>query len=78
MTSPDSASRLTHSELSSTREMADDCRATSRNLRLERAARAAVSPPPSLHFDDYPREVAKRDIRVSEAAARLAEALYRP
>ena len=76
MTSSDSASRLTHSDLTSTREMADDCRATTRNLRLERAVRAAVSAPPSLHFEDYPREVTKRDIRVSEAAARLAEALY--
>lgn len=76
MTFPDSASRLTHAELASTSEMADDCRATTRNLRLERAARAAVSPAPSIRFEDYPREVTKRDIRVSEAAARLAEALY--
>ena len=76
MTSSDSASRLSHSELTSTHEMAADCRATSRNLRLERAARAAVSAPPSIRFEDYPREVAKRDIRVREAAARLAEALY--
>ncbi len=56
--------------------MADDCRATSRHLRLERAALAAVSAPPSLRYEDYPREVAKRDIRISEAAARLSEALY--
>jgi hypothetical protein len=76
MTSTDGASRLTHTELASTAEMADDCRATSRNLRLERAARAAVEAPPSIRYEDYPAEVAKRDIRVSEAAARLAEALY--
>ena len=76
MTSTDRASRLTHAELASTAEMADDCRATSRNLRLERAARAAVGAPPSIRYEDYPAEVAKRDIRVSEAAARLAEALY--
>ncbi|WP_457206221.1 hypothetical protein [Nocardioides sp. P5_C9_2] len=76
MTSPESAARLTHADLASTSDMADDCRATRRNLRLERAARAAVSAPPSLRYEDYPREVAKRDIRVSEATARLAEALY--
>ena len=54
--------------------MAADCRAASRNLglqsRLERAARAAVAPAPSLRFDDYPAEVGKREIRVSDAAAR--------
>jgi hypothetical protein len=76
MTSPDSAARLTHTELATTSEMAVDCRATSRNLRLERAARAAVAAPPSIRFEDYPRDVAKRDIAVSAAAARLAEALY--
>ena len=76
MTPSDSTSRLTHAELGSTREMAEDCRATTRHLRLERAVRAAGSPAPSIRFEDYPREVAKRDIRVSEAAARLAEALY--
>lgn len=76
MTPSDSASRLTHAELASTSEMAHDCRATSRNLRLERAVRAAVSAPPSIRYEDYPRDVAKRDIRVSEAAARLGEALY--
>ena len=46
------------------------------NLRLERAARAAVRPAPSLAYDDFPREVRKRDIRVSDAAARLAGALH--
>ena len=46
------------------------------NLKLERAARAAVRPAPSLAYDDFPREVRKRDIRVSDAAARLAGALH--
>lgn len=56
--------------------MRADCLATGRNLRLERAAEKAVAPAPSLRFEDYPREVRKREIRVSEAAARLARALY--
>ena len=33
-------------------------------------------PAPSIHFEDFPREVPKRDIRVSDAAARLANALH--
>ena len=31
---------------------------------------------PSLEYDDFPREVPKRDIAVGEAAARLANALH--
>ena len=69
-------SHLTHDELSGTEEMSHDCREVSVNLRLERAVRAAVSVPPSIHFDDYPAEVGKREIRVSDAAARLADALH--
>jgi hypothetical protein len=30
---------------------------------------------PSIRFEDYPREVRKRDITISEAARRLADAL---
>src|SRR5687768_1907203 len=67
-------------ELGTPAEMAADGRETSRNLglqsRLERAARAAVAPAPSLDFDDYPAEVGKREIRVSDAAARIANALH--
>ena len=68
---------LTHDELGTPAEMAADGRAASRNLRLERAARAAVSAPPSLRFEDYPSEVGKREIKVSDAAARIANALHR-
>ena len=32
--------------------------------------------PPSLEYDDFPREVAKREIAVDEAAARIANALH--
>jgi hypothetical protein len=70
------ASHLVHDELSPAPEMAADCRAAGANLRLERAARAAVSTPPSIHFDDYRNDVPKREIRVSEAAARIANALH--
>jgi hypothetical protein len=59
--------------------MTADCRAVGENLRLpplERAADRALTQPPSLHYRDFPREVGKREIRVSEAAARLAAALH--
>ena len=56
--------------------MAADCRAIGANLRLERALRAAVKAPPSIHFEDYPSDVPKREITVSEAAARIANALH--
>lgn len=53
-----------------------DCLATGRNLRLERIAEKVVAPAPSIRYEDFPREVTKRDIAVSDAAARLARALY--
>ena len=56
--------------------MSADCRATGRNLRLRKAAAAAVRPAPSLYFDEYLCEVGKRDIRISDAATRLANALH--
>ncbi|MDP3966832.1 MAG: hypothetical protein Q8Q02_01020 [Nocardioides sp.] len=79
MSSHPSSSRLSHTELASPHEMYGDCEAVGTNLhlpRLERAARAAVEPAPSLHFEDFPREIHKRDIAVSDAAARLANALH--
>jgi hypothetical protein len=76
--------RLPYDEASTTPEMSADCRAVEAALTLprrltpaERAARAAVRPAPSIRFEDYPREVAKPTITVSEAAARLAAAYDR-
>ena len=51
-----------------------DARAT--RDRLEGVARAAARPAPSLTYDDFPREVPKREIRIDEAAQRLANALH--
>ena len=51
-----------------------DARAT--RDRLESVARAAGRPTPSLTYDDFPREVPKREIRIDEAAQRLANALH--
>ena len=76
MTTPRRPSHLVHDELGTPAELAADCRVVGRTLRLERAARAAVAAPPSLRFEDYPTEVGKREIRVSDAAARIANALH--
>ena len=76
MTTSRRDSYLVNDELGTPAEMADDGRVASRNLRLERAAKAAVSAPPSIRFEDYPTEVGKREIRVSDAAARIANALH--
>ena len=77
MTPAKPSTRLPYDDASTPAEMSADCRATGDNLRLRRAAEAAVSrQSPSLHFEDYPREVGKRDIEISEAAARIANALH--
>ena len=64
-----------YEDLSSMARMQADCRATSRNLHLERAAEQVFKQAPSIHFDEFPREVPKREIRISEAAQRIANAL---
>ncbi len=35
-----------------------------------------MAAPPSIRFEDYPAEVGKREIRVTDAAARIANALH--
>ena len=74
--------RRPYDDASTATEMTSDCRAVESALRLparrtpaERARAAAVRPAPSLRFEDYPREVRKPTIRVSEAASRLAAAI---
>jgi len=63
-----------YEEIESPSALHADCQAVSR--RLEKAAHRAVEPAPSIRFEDFPREVPKRDIEVSEAAQRLAAAIY--
>jgi hypothetical protein len=63
-----------YDDLATAAEMQADCRATS--ARLERAARQAGRPAPSIYFDEQPGEQAKREIQYSEAAARIAGALH--
>ena len=74
--STERAPRTSYDDLETPAQMRADCLVVGDNLRLERVARAAVRPAPSFHYDDFPREVRKRDIAISDAAARLASALH--
>ncbi len=76
MTASIPGSHLPYDELSTPTEMSADARQVVSSLRLEGVARAAVRPAPSIHFADYPREVPKREIQVSAAAARIANAMH--
>jgi hypothetical protein len=75
--------RLPYDDPATTAQMTADCRAVETALHLpgrrseaERAARAALRPAPSIRYEDFPREVAKPGIEVSDATARLAAALH--
>ena len=68
--------RAAYDDFSTPEQMRADCVALGQHLHLEAVARRAVSPAPSLRFEDYPRDVAKRDVEISDAAARLAGALH--
>jgi hypothetical protein len=75
--------RLAYDDPATTAEMASDCRAAEAALRLprrstpaERTVRAAGGPVPSIRFEDYPRDVKKPTIAVSDAAARLGASLH--
>ena len=74
--------RLAYDDAASSTEMTSDCHAVEAALHLperrsagERAVRAAAKPAPSILFEDYPREVRKPTIAVSDAASRLGAAL---
>ena len=75
--------RRAYDDAASSAEMTSDCKAVEQALRLprrrmkaEETARAAGRPAPSILFSDYPREVEKPTIAVSDAAARLGAALH--
>jgi hypothetical protein len=73
---PEHRARTSYDEIETPAAMREDCAAVGRVLRLERIAEAAVAGAPSLGYDAYPREVTKREIKINEAAERLANALY--
>ena len=63
-----------YEEIETPAQLRADCEAV--NTRLARAAQRATQAAPSIHFDEFPREIPKRDIQISEAAQRLANALH--
>ena len=70
--------RLAYDDQDSAHQMHDDCTAcgSSPALSRQRIDNTAVTmPAPSLEFHEYPREVRKREIEVSEAAAHLGARL---
>ncbi len=82
MSTPPAARRLPYDDAATATEMSSDCRAVGSTMRLparptpaERAARAATRAAPSIRYEDYPREVAKPAIEVSQAASLLAAAI---
>lgn len=63
-------------DLGTPAQMDADCRAVLRSSAgLERAARRATRPAPSIHFDDQPAEQPKPTVEAYAAAARIAQAL---
>jgi hypothetical protein len=67
MTAQPSRDHTSYDEIETPAEMREDAAAVARALRLG---------PPSLEYDDFPREVVKREIAVDEAATRIANALH--
>ncbi len=58
--------RLAYDDAATPAQMTADCR----------VVRALLRPAPSIRYEDYPREVPKPAIDVSDAARRLASALH--
>ena len=71
-----SRSRTSYDEIDPPAAMREDAAAAGRALRLDRVAAAVAAGPPSLEYDEFPREVGKREIAVDEAATRIANALH--
>jgi len=63
-----------YEEIETPAQLRADCEAV--NSRLARAARKVTETAPSIHFDEFPREIPKKDIQISAAAQRLANALH--
>lgn len=62
--------RLPYDDAASTEQLTADAR------RAAVVLAALRRPAPSIRYEDYPREMAKPTIEVSEAATRLAAALH--
>jgi hypothetical protein len=73
--------RRAYDDPDTTSEMHRDCDAAALQMhlpvrRLPDPAEAALEPAPSIRYEDFPSEVRKREITVSDAAARLAARMH--
>lgn len=87
MTFDPSHAGLAYDDPATPSELTADCRAAEARLAFpapftaplsapfSAMARAAARPAPSIRFEDFPREVAKRDVDPAVAARRIAAAL---
>jgi hypothetical protein len=79
MTDAQRVAAVAYDDPSTPSELAADCREAEARLTpapdLQRAARAATQPAPSMRFEDYPQDVVKPEIHVAAAARRIATAL---
>ena len=68
--------RLAYDDADTAATMAGDCAACAAAMHLPvRRPLSAAMAAPSLRYEDFPREVRKRDITIDDATARLAAAL---
>jgi hypothetical protein len=70
--------RLAYDDQDSTLKMRTDCTACASQMGLpqQRISPEDLAQAPSIEFDDYPREIRKPEITVSDAAAHLASRLH--
>ncbi|MCW2806876.1 MAG: hypothetical protein JWQ93_831 [Marmoricola sp.] len=71
--------RLAYHDQDSANQMHADCTACASSITMPRQridSTSVTMPAPSLEFDQFPREVRKPVIEVSDAAAHLASRLH--
>ncbi len=71
--------RLAYDDQDSAHQMHADCTACASRVTLPRRRiddAQLTMPAPSLEFEEFPREIPKREIRVSDAAAHLGARLH--
>ena len=70
---------LPYADADTTTDMHSDCSACAREMRLPQVpdvSAKVLGQAPSIEYADFPREIRKTEINISEAAARLANRLH--
>ncbi|MCZ4500035.1 MAG: hypothetical protein JWQ74_2590 [Marmoricola sp.] len=70
--------RLAYDDQDTTVKMHTDCTACASEMGVpdERVSLSSIGAAPSIQYADFPREVRKPEIKVSDAAAHLASQLH--